>query len=56
MINHDTRQFKKLLAALEHLTDQQIKDVDVLLKGDDSIQPIIAELEQRMVDTPEWLN
>jgi len=46
-------QFKKLLVALEHLTDKQTKDVEKYLKGDNLIQPIIAELEQRMIDEPE---
>jgi transposase-like protein len=46
-------QFKKLLVALEHLTDKQTKDVEKFLKGDNLIQPIIAELEQRMIDEPE---
>jgi hypothetical protein len=46
-------QFKKLLVALEHLTDKQVKDVDKFLKGDNLIQPIIAELELRMFDEPE---
>ena len=46
-------QFKKLLVALEHLTDKQVKDVEKFLKGDNLIQPIIAELEQRMIDKPE---
>lgn len=46
-------QFKKLLVALKHLTDKQVKDVEKFLKGDGMIQPIIAELEQRMIDTPE---
>ncbi len=46
-------QFKKLLVALEHLTDKQVKDVDKSLKGDNLIQPIIAELELRMFDEPE---
>jgi transposase-like protein len=46
-------QFKKLLVTLEHLTDKQVKDVENFLKGDNLIQPIIAELEQRMIDEPE---
>ena len=46
-------QFNKLLIALEHLTDKQIKDVETYLKGDNLIQPIVSELEQRMIDTPE---
>jgi hypothetical protein len=46
-------QFKKLLVALEHLTDKQVKDVGTFLKGDNLIQPIVSELEQRMIDTPE---
>jgi hypothetical protein len=46
-------QFKKLLVALEHLTDKQVKDVETFLKGDNLIQPIVSELEQRMIDTPE---
>ena len=45
-------QFKKLLVALEHLTDKQAKDVEKFLKGDNLIQPIITELEQRMIDEP----
>jgi transposase-like protein len=46
-------QFKKLLVALEHLTDKQAKDVEKFLKGDSLIQPIITELKQRMIDEPE---
>jgi transposase-like protein len=46
-------QFRKLLAALEHLTDKQIRDVEIFLKGENVIQSIVAKLEQRMVDTPE---
>jgi transposase-like protein len=46
-------QFKKLLAALEHLTGKQIRDVETFLKGENLIQSIVAELEQRMVDTLE---
>lgn len=39
--------------ALEHLTDKQVNDVEKFLKGDNFIQPIIAEFEQRMIDEPE---
>lgn len=46
-------QFKKLLSELEHLTDTQVRRVETFLKGDDAVQPIITELEQRMVDAPE---
>ena len=46
-------QFKKLLSELEHLTDTQVRRVETFLKGDDAVQSIITELEQRMVDTPE---
>lgn len=46
-------QFNKLLIELEHLTDKQIKDVERFLKGDDAIQRIVLELEQRMIDEPE---
>ena len=46
-------QFKKLLVALEHLTDKQVKDVETFLKGDNLIQPLVSELEQQIIDTPE---
>jgi transposase-like protein len=46
-------QFKKLLVALKHLKDKQTKDLEKFLKGDNLIQPIIAELEQRMINEPE---
>jgi len=46
-------QFNKLLASLEHLTDKQVKDVEASLRGDNIIQLIVAELEQRMIDKPQ---
>jgi transposase-like protein len=46
-------QFRKLLSELEHLTDIQVRQVKTRLKGDDVVQSINVELEQRMVDTPE---
>ena len=46
-------QFKKLLSAIGHLTDTQVRRVERFLKGDDAVQPIITELKQRMLDAPE---
>jgi hypothetical protein len=42
-------QFKKLLVALELLTDKQTKDVEKFLKGDNLIQPINAKLDLEMI-------
>ena len=48
-------QLRKRLAALEHLTDKQIRDVETFLKGENVIQSIVAELEQRIDDTPDYI-
>ena len=46
-------QFTKLMAELEHLTDNQVRYIEKWLKGADSTSQLISELEERMVEKPE---
>nr|ALF35125.1 Transposase [Vibrio alginolyticus] len=46
-------QFTKLIAELEHLTDNQVRYIKKWLKGADSTSQLISELEERMVEKPE---
>ena len=46
-------QFTKLMAELEHLTDNQVRYIEKWLKGTDSTSQLISELEERMVEKPE---
>lgn len=47
-------QFTKLITELEGLTDRQIRYIENLLKGTDTASQLIAEFEERMVESPEW--
>lgn len=46
-------QFTKLMAELEHLTDNQVRYIEKWLKGTDSTSQLISELEERMVEKSE---
>ena len=45
--------FNTMLAALEHLTDQQIRCVERVLKGESPEKQVIHAIQQRMVEKPE---
>ena len=49
----NTAKFNTVLAALEHLTDQQIRRVERVLKGESPEKQVIHAIQQRMVEKPE---
>ena len=49
----NTATFNTMLAALEHLTDQQIRCVERVLKGESPEKQVIHAIQQRMVEKPE---
>ena len=51
----NTAKFNTMLAALEHLTDQQIRRVERVLKGESPEKQVIHAIQQRMVEKPEAL-
>ena len=49
----NTATFNTMLAALEHLTDQQIRCVERLLKGESPEKQVIQAIRQRMIEKPK---
>ena len=48
-----TAKFNTMLAELEHLTDQQIRRVELALKGESPVKQVIHSIQQSMVEKPE---
>ena len=44
----NTAKFNTMLAALEHLTDQQIRRVERVLKGESPEKQVIHAIQQRI--------
>ena len=49
----NTVNFNTMLAALTHLTDQQISRVERAIKGERLEKQVIHAIQQRMVEKPE---
>ena len=49
----NTGNFNTMLASLKQLTDQQIKRVELALKGESLEKQVIHAIQQRMVEKPE---
>ena len=49
----NTANFKTMLAALKNLTDQQIRRVELAIKGESLEKQVINAIQQRIVEKPE---
>ena len=46
-------QFNKLISEVQRLTDKQVRYLEKLIQGNDPVEQMINELEQRLIDEPE---
>ena len=51
----NTATLNTMLAAWDHLTDQQIRCVERVLKGESPEKQVIHAVQQRMVESPNAL-